>query len=34
MKYAKFILLLDGNNSKAIFRLAKAYEMTGNLDEA
>ncbi len=34
MKYAKFILLIDPGNSKAIFRLAKANEMNGNLDES
>jgi hypothetical protein len=34
MKYSKFILIIDPLNSKATFRLAKAYEMTGNLDES
>lgn len=34
MKYSKFILLIDPYNSKATFRLAKAYEMSGNLDES
>lgn len=34
MNYAKFILMIDPNNSKAIFRLAKSYEKAGNLDES